>query len=401
MQRTTALTLLCLLFTIAATTGCPPRRTLVLFDPATGVLPQPDPNEMLQTTYDGPVGRTRISVFPGTSLPGEPLTASLLMPADADPVLGGSKNDVGVRLGPDETQFNQPVRVSLLLGDVVKDENDNFVVPNVQAFTAENGMSVELPAVQTQVTPEGSIINHVLVSHFSDVMMRAGAGILLGIQSPDDGQQFVVGEPIMTGLRATNNADVATRLQPIERVHDNVGNLNYDQTNIVLDAMSSFTLGDGTCNCTDVGFGTVEYEVKGDHKDSGEIDPTLVLFDYFVRIQCVGIRTTMTVTFNAEEHTTHYFVHVYRTSPTGGGEEDITFGSRTEYRWTSGSLCGTFDNPGDDPRNFYNHTDCSGADEERARVSVEVTYTTEDGNTTKREYTASARANEGAGPVNF
>ncbi len=375
-----------------------------LLGPTTAVLPAPEDLAQLQTTFDSLDGLARISVFPGTTLPAQDLTVDLAATATLDPQLNALNPDVAVRLGPEGTQFDVPVRVSVLLGAAVQN-GDTTVVPSLQAFTISNGTLTEILDPQIEVTADGLVIGHATLDHFSEVGYKVGLGVEITIDDPKSGAVYLLGETVPTGMDAINLSKKTVRVKPSEKITGVLKNLQFDNTTKTLTQFRSAKLGVGTCECDKAGNGNVQFDAIGDNKATGAINPSFIRFRTFRDVICAELDTQMTVTFNAGTHTTHYSVKVFHTTQsTGFTKKEITFVGPVNYRWTAASVCGNFESPAltkDDPRNFYEHDDCTAAEDALSSIQCEVTYTADDGRKIIRTYKAKGRDNEGAGPVKF
>lgn len=374
-----------------------------LVGPTDEIIPDPEDIDDLQAVFESSDGRALISVFKGTDLPAGDLTIEVIDPANVEESLKGTNPHFAVRMGPDGTVFNQPVRISFLAGSVLLTDDGALIIPVFEAFTHESGDAVLLDEIEVEITEDGLIIVHALASHFSDGAYRAGAGVEISIDNPTDGQEFYMYEDtITTQMTATNKGKKNIRLIPTETVADTViiSPFNFDPAIELLGPNQSGQFGVGSGVCQTTGRTSIEFDVKGDRNiestDSIELKDSLILFKIHRSVICHALDTWMTVTFNPETHTTHYSAQVFRNDGFTGSRTDITFDGSVEYKWASANTCGSFDNPGDDPRNYWNHEDCDEADEANSSVSLTVTYTDPNGRKIKRVYKASpARADEG------
>lgn len=373
-----------------------------LFLETTAMLPPLDSSETLLAAYDSSDGRARISVFPGTVLPKVPLTVEMISTDAVAGPLRSNSNDFALRLGPDGSQFNVPVRLSLLIGGVAQNSDGSFIVPTVEVVTEDAAKVEMLSDPQMEVTDDGLLIAHVGLNHFSDAVYRLKVGLDVVIDSPADDAVYLVAETIGTRMTVRNNTDDFMRVQAIETNKAPVGPVTYNSSRVQLPSKSTKAVGIGSCKCTTTGMGWVAFELKGDYAPSGEIDPSWVHFKKFRNVNCTLLETQIVVTFNPETHTTHYSVSTFHTTQsTGYQRQELFRGPQLSYRWTSAGTCGTFGNPGDFPANSYEHEGCSASEEAAARIKVEVTYTADDGRVIKRSYDMPSRANEGKGPIQF
>lgn len=374
-----------------------------LMDPTNEVLPDSEDKDELLAVYDSPSGQARISVFEGTDLPAGGLTINVIDAADVDDALKGIAPHFAVRMGPDGTVFNKPVRISFLAGEAIYTDDGQLIVPSIEAYTNEAGGAVLLDKIQVEVTADGLIIVHAYANHFSDAAMRAGAGVEISIDKPLSGQEFYLYEDtISTQMTATNKSKNSIRLIPTETVDDTVvvDPFTYDASQIVLGPNQSSQFGVGSGACQTSGRANFTFDVKGDRNvkstDKITLANSLILFRIHRGIICHGLDTWMTVTFDANTHTTHYVAQVFKNDGATGARTDITFDNSVTYQWSSATVCGIFETPGDDPRNSWNHDDCSAADEAQSSVILTVTYVDPNGRTITRKYKATpARADEG------
>lgn len=392
---------LCVVATLGTNCFRMPAGDYFLYLDTSAVLPPPDSNEMLQATYDSADGRARISVFPGTTLAG-PLTVEAIDPGQAAGPLQSPDNGFALRLGPDGTQFNNPVRLSLLIGAAAQRPDGSYVVPSIEVVTEDAAKVETLPDAQMEITENGLLIAHVYTNHFSDVVYRLKIGVEIGIDSPDDDAVFEVAETFATGMRVTNYNQIPLRAQAAEGNMAPVGPVTYNDSIVVIPAESSNFVGIGSCACAAVGLGYVEFDLAGDFELAGEINPSLIAFKKFVPVNCTLLETYITVTFDPELHTTNYLVDVFHTTDSTGFQRQQVFpGTRLALRWSAAATCGSFSRVTDTSTYSYEHEGCTGPEEAASRVQVEVKYTGDDGRVITRVYNMPARANEGGGPIAF
>jgi len=332
----------------------PPDNEGILYNLVTSPIPYPPDLFQLQSAYESPQGQALISVFPGTTEPPGGLAVTQLGFRELPRALQENRPDFAVACGPDGTAFDIPVRVSLLLGEAVE-TTEGLEIPTLEVQTQKDGQVETVPPedLLMEVTEDGLLIAHAFVDHFTPFTYKVGVGVLARIYKPTGGAYYVVGgDSVPTQMKAKNRGPRTIRLTPVvTTTGPGPGTLTYDNSAKDVAVNQVGVLGEGTCPCAKPGAGTFNFDLTGtwdltDTRNPIPLDSSLVLFRTFRDVECIGLRTTMTVVLSEDGTKTSYAAKVeHATRATDYKYEDARFGTgEVEFQWShADATCGEWD----------------------------------------------------------
>jgi hypothetical protein len=364
-------------------------------------VPIPVDYDQLMAAYFSPNERAMISVFPGTTIPNNGLTVEVVNPASLDAALAAMEPEFALEMGPSGTTFNEPVRVSTVIGKTITNDEDETLLPFVDVYTMNNGQPEFIEDVGIEIDEDGLITTHALMPHFSPGAFKILGGVNVKVITPAKNPMAWVGGTIPTKLNVTNvskNANNRVFVESKTVVRGKLKNAKFKDESYYLDSGKSADVGVGSCDCSGVGFGQIKTTLKVTKYDkkTGKLLKPLVK-SRVVTVKCIELNLQMEVYGDPQNNYTDYRVRgdVRDHGDIRGDILNKDIAKRIKIEWDfKGIKCGKAEKSLKTGA-FWEHFSCSGEDQELSRIKCKVTYTDDDGKTVTKIYDAPARANEG------